>query len=223
MSARVVIACRVMQEELTEALNGDARVEVIYLDQALHRTPQKMAALVQEQIDKVSGRASEIVLSYGLCSNGIAGVVARDQGLVIPRCHDCIALLMGSLTEYKKRFEERPGTYYLSRGWLAEKKDPLSIVEGEYTERVGREAAVWVMQEELKHYTHISLIRCGKTEMGPLIERARQNAEFFGKEYEEIHGNFGFFERILFEPCDGEDFLVVPPGGLITQEMFMSE
>jgi hypothetical protein len=182
-----------------------------------------MAVLVQEQIDKAAAaHASEIVLSYGLCSNGIAGVVAREQGLVIPRCHDCIALLMGSRREYERRFDERPGTYYLSRGWLAEKKDPLSIVEGEYTERVGRETAIWVMQEELKHYTHISLIRCGRADIGPLIERARQNAEFFGKEYEEIQGNPELFERILHGVCDGEDFLIVPPGGVITQEMFMS-
>jgi len=143
--------------------------------------------------------------------------------LIIPKCHDCIALLLGSREEYERRFNERPGTYYLSRGWLAEKKDPLGAVEGEYTVRVGREAAIWCMQEELKHYTHISLIRCGRADMGPHIERAKQNAEFFGKQYEEIQGSLGLLKRILHGTCDGEDFLIIPPGGVVTQEMFMGE
>ena len=42
--------------------------------------------------------------------------------LVIPRAHDCITLFLGSKERYTKRFEESPGTYYYSSGWI-ERKD----------------------------------------------------------------------------------------------------
>jgi hypothetical protein len=218
---RVVIACRVIQTELDEARADDPDIEVIYLDQALHMTPGKMSALIQEQIDKVSAGADQIILGYGLCSNGIAGIRAAKQGLIVPRAHDCIALLLGSCNAYNARFARRPGTYYLSRGWLAEHKDPIGITEGEYTVRVGRETAIWAMAEQLKHYTHITLIKTGNIDR-ELIRRARLNAEFFGKQYDEISGSLDYFKKLVAGPYDKADFFLIPPGAVIDQGPWFS-
>ena len=46
----VIIACRVMVPELEKARDQDSGVEIRYLDQGLHRTPDKMAGLIQAQI-----------------------------------------------------------------------------------------------------------------------------------------------------------------------------
>ena len=73
-----------------------------------------MPGLIQEQIDQVAEYASQIVLGYGLCSNGIVGVTARNQGLIVLRCHDCIKLFLGSPAVYSEAIKERPGTYYLT-------------------------------------------------------------------------------------------------------------
>ena len=108
---RVVIACRVMEPELNRVLaEGGEGAEIIYLDQALHRTPAKLISQLQEKIDQVARRASRIVLGYGLCSNGVVGVTARQQGLLIPRCHDCIALFLGSPNRHLDIFRKKPGT-----------------------------------------------------------------------------------------------------------------
>lgn len=69
----VLVACRVMEPELEAARGGEDGVEIRYLDQGLHRTPQKMAAAIQEQVDQAAVYASRIVVGYGLCSNGIVG------------------------------------------------------------------------------------------------------------------------------------------------------
>lgn len=78
----MVIACRIMEPELTHArlelTEGDEDLEILYLDQLLHRTPGKLLSLVQEKIDQVAPSVSRIVLGYGLCSNGIIGVTARQ-------------------------------------------------------------------------------------------------------------------------------------------------
>jgi hypothetical protein len=218
---QVVIACRVMEPELNQALaEGAEDVEIFYLDQALHRTPAKLLGLVQEKIDHVSPTASRIVLGYGLCSNGVVGVTARRQGLLIPRCHDCIALFLGSPSRYQEVFREKPGTYYLTPGWVAEKKDPLGILE-EYVPRYGRETAQWVIEEELKHYTHIALIDTGVEVMAPIRARAMENAAVLKKQYEEIPGSLDYFRELLHGPYKEEKFLHLRVGEQFTQEMFL--
>jgi hypothetical protein len=211
-----------MEPELERIGAGDGGVEIRYLDQGLHRVPQKMADQVQAHIDAAAPYAGRIVLGYGLCSNGIVGVTARQQGLVVPRAHDCISLFFGSVDAYKKVFDARPGTYYLTPGWIAEKKDPLGILE-EYLPKYGEETSRWVMDEELKHYTHIVLIDTGVRDLAPLRERARHNARFFGKAYEEVQGSPEYFEKLVRGPYTAEDFFFLAPGEQVTQELYLAE
>jgi len=81
------------------------------------------------------------------------------------------------------------------------------------------------MQEELKNYTHIALISSGLTDIEACRQRAKENAEFFGKQYLEIQGNLDYFKKMIEAGTadDGvcpDDFVCVPPGLRITQEMF---
>lgn len=223
----VILACSVMRTEIEEVLPPDKEVEVRYLEQALHRTPHLMPGRLQAEIDQVSGYAGRIVLGYGLCSNGIVGVAARRQRLIVPRCHDCITLFLGSRASYDELFQKIPGTYYLTPGWIEEKKDPLSIVEFEYTPRVGSETAIWAMREELKHYTHIALISSGLTDIEPYRRRARENAVFFRKKYLELTGTLDYFRKMvcpeLLEKGEVPDgFVSIAEGEQLTQEMFLS-
>ncbi|MBM4314126.1 MAG: DUF1638 domain-containing protein [Deltaproteobacteria bacterium] len=216
----VVVACRVMKPELEQVrAETGGPAEILYLDQALHRTPAKLLGRLQEKIDEAAERASQIVLGYGLCSNGVVGITARRQGLVMPRCHDCIALFLGSPARYDRVFRDQPGTYYLTPGWIAEKKDPLGIME-ENEARFDRETALWVLEEEFRHYTRICLIDTGVGEMAPLRARARQNAEFLKKRYEEIPGSLDYFREIVQGPHGGDKFLRIGPGEAFRQEMF---
>ena len=218
----VIIACRIMEPELAHLLSekngGDEGTDILYLEQALHRTPAKLLGQLQEQIDQVARTASRIVLGYGLCAKGIAGVTVAEPELIIPRCHDCIALFLGSPNRHLELFREKPGTYYLTPGWVAEKKDPLGILE-EYVPQYGRETAQWVIEEELKHYTHIALIDTGVEEMAPLRARAMENAAVLKKQYEEIPGSLDYFRELLRGPYTEEKFLRLRPGEKFTQEM----
>jgi hypothetical protein len=221
LPARGVIACRIMEPELEHVRQGRNRIDIRYLDQGLHRTPQKMAQLIQEQIDEMAERVDLVILGYGLCSNGIVGVTARKQDLLVPRCHDCIGFFLGSPSAYEQAFRERPGTYYLTPGWIAEKKDPLGIVEEDYTPKFGRDTALWVMREELKHYTHIALVYTGVGELGPMRERAQENARVFEMTYIEIPGSLEFFGKLLWGPYTEEAFFRLHPGESVTQGVFL--
>lgn len=218
---RVIIACRVMEPELARVLEEerDEGVEIVYLDQALHRTPTKLLGQLQEKIDRYTQTAERIILGYGLCSNGVVGARAERQELVIPRCHDCIALFLGSPSRYQEVFHQKPGTYYLTPGWIAEKKDPLGIME-ENMAKFDRETAEWVMEEELRHYTHIALIDTGVEAMGTLRQRAMENAAVLKKQYEEIPGSLDYFRAIVRGPYSPDHFLRIRSGEALTQEMF---
>ncbi len=217
-----VIACEIMKAEIEAAKEGDDRIRTFYLDQGLHRTPSLMAGRIQEIVARVDGIVDCVVLGYGLCSNGIVGVGAGLQEMVVPRCHDCIGFFLGSPQAYLDDFHSRPGSYYLTPGWIAERKDPLSIIEDEYVPRYGRETAEWAKKEELKHYTHIVLVDTGVADLAPMREIGRKNAAFFGMSYLEIQGrSTEFFNRLVRGPYPQDEFITIPPGGEITQALFI--
>jgi hypothetical protein len=214
----LVIACNVMKEELLR-FQGEG-VSFIFLEQSLHRTPQKMAPIIQEEIDRADDWSDDfIVLSYGLCSNGILGVRSNRHPLVIPRIHDCISLFLGSGERYLEEHRKEPGTYYLTRGWIEEGKSPLGIFE-EYCQRFKREMAEWAIREELKNYSRIALVDSGVGLAEKHRAHARENARFLNLKYEELGGSLEFFAR-MFHPPWGRDFIILPPGHAVTQDLFL--
>jgi hypothetical protein len=218
---RILIACRIFEPELEMLRIPKSNIEIRYLDQGLHRYPHKMPSLVQDQIDQVAVHAGQVVLGYGLCSNGIAGVTAGKTGLIVPRCHDCIAFFLGSCSAYRAALKKRPGTYYLTAGWIREGQDPLGIIENDYTPRLGRKMAVWGMKEELKNYSHFVFINTGAGNEEDLRQRALENASFFNKNFLEIQGDLGYLKKLLYGPYSNEDFISIKAGERIEQKMFL--
>ena len=217
-----LVACEVIKPELESAITGCSGLRTFYLRQSLHRTPKSMPGMIQEIIDQITGTVQRIVLGYGLCSNGIVGVTARREEIIVPRCHDCISFFLGSPQSYLEDFRSRPGSYYLTPGWILEGKDPLHIMTDEYYPRYGEETSEWAMKEELKHYTHIVLIDTGHTDIRPLRSIGRENASYFGLEYLEIPGkSLEFFNSLIKGPYDDETFIVLKPGEQVEQNLFL--
>jgi hypothetical protein len=217
---RVVFACRCFRPELESLRRPDTPVRVEYLSQNLHRTPDRLTQALQRAIDSVGTSASEVVLGYGLCSNGVVGLRSERQTLVIPRAHDCISLLLGSRQAYREAFARRPGSYYLTPGWLELERDPLGTLEQDYVPRVGREDGEWTLREELKHYTHIVYLRSKEQANAQHRARAAANARFFAKELDEIEASMSYLQRLLDGPHEPPDFIAISPGETVTQAAF---
>jgi Protein of unknown function (DUF1638) len=218
---RVVIACKVMEPEIASLTQDMDYIRPIYMASSLHHTPDTMPERIGEQIHAAASYASQIVLGYGLCSNGVVGLKAPQQGLIIPRVHDCISLFLGSGDLYQELFNKRPGTYYLTPGWIAERSDPLGYLEDSYVPKMGRERAEWGLKEELKHYTHITLINTDAADMAPLRKIAQENADFLDMAYEEVPGSSSYFSKILFGPYTDADFVCLEPGAVMQQDMIV--
>ena len=218
---RTIIACGSIKPEL-EHFNIDTdTVKLNFLAQNLHRKPETMPAVIQKAIDRHSPGNDEIVLGYGLCSNGVVGVKAPEQGVYIPKVHDCISFYLGSGKKYTELFSQRPGTYYLTRSWLNNGMDPLGLVENEYTRRVGREMADITMETELKNYTHIAFVNTFDSDNEYYRNRAKKNAEYFNKKYIEYPVKEDFFKKILFGPYEKPDFIYIKPGEIVKQKTLL--
>ena len=211
----VIIACSVLKYELTKV--GSPGVQFEFLEQGLHRTPNKMPLAIQEKIRQIGEKADYILLGYGLCGNGIVGVKAERQPLVIPKAHDCISLWLGSIEAHREEHAKASGTYYLTKGWFEEAKPPLVSFE-ENIQRFGLEDAKWIANEEFKNYTRIALIDTGAYEIDAYRAHAQANADFLGIAYEEVKGSLNFFRKMVKGKWGEDDFIILKPGEYVTSE-----
>jgi hypothetical protein len=222
----VLLACAVMRDLVRPHLD-DAPVDTIYMDFGLHETPKRMAPALQKELDAIE-EPSLVLVGYGLCGTGIVGIEAKRHTLVIPRTHDCIAILLGSHQEYMKTMGESPGTYYLTKGWLEAGTDPLKEYES-YVERYGQETADMVMDTMYRNYTQICLVSHSEEDLAENRERAQVVASFcqerWGMEYNERVGSDALIAKLLNAPRHldllGDEFVVIAPGGKVTMEPFL--
>ncbi len=211
-----VIACQTVEAELRPLLPPDATY--IVLEQGLHRTPDKLREELQKAIDGLD--VDEILLGYGLCGTGVAGLHSSRARLVVPRVDDCISLLLGSFERYREEFEREPGTYWFSQGWIDHSLDPYKEYQ-RCVDKYGEETARWVANEMMKGYHRTALIDTGVCPVPRLREYARQFADFFDLEYGEATGTDDLLRELLSPERRVDRFVVVEPGQPITIDMFL--
>lgn len=192
-----------------------------YLPQGLHRTPGKMPAAIQEVLDGIGAEVETILLGYGLCSNGVVGVRSQTAALIMPRVHDCIALLLGSRERYEAEVAACPGTYYITPGWALYGTTSLSAYKNEYLPKYGEEDARYIARELLKNYSRVAVIDHGVGNMAAARAHAREFAEVFGLSYAEVPGSLDYVRRLVHGPWDNDDFVIVPPGTALSPTPFM--
>lgn len=222
----VVISCSVLENLLGQRL--PASVPAVWLDIMLHNTPKKLAATLQQSIDAIA-EPSTIILGYGLCGNGLVGVKSGVHTLIIPRTHDCVAIFLGSHQRYVQRFFASPNTYYLTKGWIDARDEPLADYQ-DLVKEFDEDSADYIFDMKYKHYRKICLVGFSQQELDDYRERARAVAEFMDKRFggvvlEETLGSTALIEALVKRPArvgdTDEEFVVIPPGGEISMEVFM--
>jgi hypothetical protein len=206
----IVVACKVFQGLIEYHLPVELKDQITFLDYGLHQVPKKLTEAVQETIDGIE-EPSRILLGYGLCGNGLNGIEARQHTLIIPRADDCIAILLGSYQAYLAEFNDNPGTYYLTKGWLESGSDPLKQYH-QTVEKYGLETGEWIMDQQYMHYKRLVLVAHTQEDLEIYRPRAKEVAKFCERWDTDANSN-------LFE--SNEHFILVPPGGVIQQSQFL--
>ncbi|MDR1656002.1 MAG: DUF1638 domain-containing protein [Deltaproteobacteria bacterium] len=214
-----IVACDVIRKEL-EAAAANRDVLLHFLPYSLHSTPSEMGNRIKEGIAAVKAMgAGPLALGYGLCSNGVVGV-ENDGPLVMPRCHDCIGMLLGSPKRYFEMFRQFPGTYFLTDGWIRNQADPLSSVEIKYTPRIGEKKAFRGMSLELANYKTFCFVNTGVGNLESIKARTKENCRIFGKEYLEVDSGIEYFRALVDGPHGEEEFISLSGGQKIISDYF---
>lgn len=231
------IACEILTRECCRAIQNSPHSVFLDMQQFnLHIEPDKLRSTVQQAIDAVpAGKYDYILLAYGLCSRGTAGIEARDTPIIIPRAHDCITLLLGSRERYQEEFTKHPGTYYFSAGWVErnEGDDRQGIMEAvkdiqeqerykEYVEKFGEENAQFLIEQEhlwLDNYNRAAFIDGGVGDISSYRDFTKRFAEGHDWKYEEVTGDTRLVDRLFNGDWDDDEFLIVQPGQRIVDEI----
>lgn len=219
--SKVLLACEVLEDYLRPLLADGT--PATFFDFGLHDQPARMQPALQERLDAIC-EPSTVLIGYGLCGNGVVGLEAGPHTLVLPKAHDCIGMTFGSSEARAAEAAAHPGTYYLTRGWIGTGNDPLEQYES-FVERYGREKADRVVDALYGAYERVCLMAFTAEEMAAVRPRAAPIVRFFQEkfqlDYVERIGDKRFIERLMDErPKNPAEFVVVPPGGVVTQQMF---
>jgi len=226
-----LISCEVLYREMCFTVaRSPHQVDVEFLPKGLHDLgSDRMRRTLQECVDRVDPRQFDAVLmGYALCGNGLVGLSARTVPIVIPRAHDCIALLMGSRQKYQEYFDANPGVYFRSTGWL-ERGGNLEQVFHDRT-GVGHSLPELILQygedngrylyEQLtaykRTYRQITFIETGLEAGGTFEQSAREEAAQKTWKFEKVSGSLRLFEKLVSGDWPDDDFLLVRPGWRVT-------
>jgi len=224
-----LIACQVFTRELCSAIAASPHeVDVTWLPKGLHSIDSAlMRERVQFVVDGVDAHNYDaILLGYGLCNMGLAGVVARELPLVLPKAHDCITLLLGSRDRYLEQFTDEPGSYFLSSGWIErsgreeelhqlsiEKRSGLDLDHDQLVARYGADNAAYLAEVlgQTGHYRRIAFIAMGVEPDERFANEAHRRAAARGWRYDRLAGDMSLLRRLVDGDWD-DDFLLVEPG-----------
>jgi hypothetical protein len=224
-----LLCCEVFFREVCLlAANSPHTIDVAFLPKGLHDLGvERMVPRLQEQIDAQSGEDYDaIVMVYGLCNNGIVGLEARYTRLVFARAHDCITLFMGDRRRYIELFNEHPGTYYRTTGWIEHadstgageetvfQKLGLAMRYEELVQKYGEDNAQYIWEtlgDKTQNYDRLTYIHMGLECEAPFRERALREAEERGWAFVEIEGSMELLRKAVLGEWD-EDFVIVEPG-----------
>ncbi len=216
-----VISCAVLERELGLCASRSKNdIELLFLEQGLHNTPDELRRRVQEAIDQPDSQVFEaIILGYGLCSRGVVGLKSAKTKLVVPRGHDCITLLLGSKEWYREYFDAHPGVYWYSPGWIEHNDQPsqerYAKVLAEYTEKYGQDNAEYLMEVEqswVSNYKRATYVGWDWPDSQEQKDFTQRCAKELGWEYDELLGQSGLLQRLLDGDWQPDEVLVLEPG-----------
>jgi hypothetical protein len=226
------IICQVFTREMEAVCSRSPNaVDVEIVTMGLHDLGALMRPHLQERVDAADSCGYDaILLSYGLCGRGTEGLRAAKTPLVLPRVHDCIGLLMGSRQRYQEYFENHPGVYYRSPGWI-EFQNPGSALEpasaaskrvlgerrslDQLIAQYGEENGRYLFEQFTayhRRYSGLTYISTGVEGDAGFRDQARREAETHGWAFNEFEGSLRLLQRLVNGDWDEADFLIVPPG-----------
>lgn len=214
---RTLISCAMLADEVNHILKQtNTALPVIWIERGLHNTPKKLNQILQKHINQLQDQ-DEILLTFGLCGNGTAGLISKHALLRLPRFDDCINQLLCQKPRTKRKQTETDAIY-LTRGWTLDKEAILQQYEL-LSEQYDSEMRDIIFQTMYAGYHTLSVIDTGCYDTKPVEQYADKASRYLGFNRKTVSGNITTLEHLI---CGTEDsnILTLAPGEPITASLF---
>ncbi|MCX6895364.1 MAG: DUF1638 domain-containing protein [Verrucomicrobia bacterium] len=217
-----LLVCRVFEREIALHTQGAEHLaEIRWFEVGLHDRPDQLRATLQAALTDIEARddIEAVVLAYGLCGLGTAGLRVTRHRLVIPRAHDCITVFMGSKEAYAAQQQRCPSCYYYTPGWNRERRVPgpdrLEKIRAELLQKFDADDVDYLLETERAQWaTHdtVTYIDLGTDDAETEAAYARRCAEWLGWKFEHQHGDPALLRDLLWGNWDAARFQIIAPG-----------
>jgi len=222
LSRMALLACRVFEREIA-LVARDAKhiVETRWFEVGLHDNPDHLRATLQAELDSIEARddIEAVVLAYGLCGRGPAGLQPRRRRLIIPRAHDCMTVFMGSKEAYAEHQRTCPTCFYYTPGWNRERRVPgpekIAALRAESERKFDADDVEFLVETEREQWAQhntATYLDLGTEDAEAEAEYARRCAEWLGWKFERIRGDARLLRDLLWGNWDAARFQIVEPG-----------
>ena len=217
-----VLACSVFEREIAlHTRNATHLAEIRFFEMGLHDHPDRLRAILQDNLTALEARTDieAVVLVYGLCGRGTAGLRPARHPLVIARAHDCITLFMGSKEAYAEHQARCPGCYYYTPGWNRGRRVPgpekLEAIRTEWSTRFDPDEVEYLVateREQWAAHNTATYLHLGTDDAEAEADYARRCADWLGWRFEALGGDPGLLRDLLWGRWDTDRFQRVNPG-----------
>jgi hypothetical protein len=215
MNRYIMLACRNIQSELMAAVKASgARFPILFIPKETHLVPDNLRTNLQSVIDSLEN-VDYILLPMGRCGNGTLGLVSKNASLVLPKCSDCIDLLLSGehLNPARPQY-----SYFLTEGWLG---SPSSI-DGEYSytiNKYGTKTGKSIIRMIYHNYKYFTLVDTRAYDLEAAKEKIMPLAEMTGMTINRMDGPCGVLAKLVKLEFDS-NFAVIPPGEPVGENHF---
>jgi len=217
-----LLACRVFEREIAlHAADAKHIAKTRFFEVGLHDRPDDLRAALQAALCEMERRddIEAVVLAYGLCGRGTAGLRPLRHKLVIPRAHDCVTVFMGSKETYAEHQRRCPTCYFYTPGWNRELRVPgpeqLEAKRAEFQKKFDPEDVEFLLETEREQwalYDTATYIDLGTDDAAAQAEYARRCADWLGWKFERMRGDPALLRDLLWGNWDSERFQIIEPG-----------
>ena len=217
-----LLACSVFEYEIAlHAADAKHILETRFFEMGLHDRPDQLRAVLQENLDDLDARTDieTVVLAYGLCGRGTAGLRPLHNKLVIPRAHDCITVFMGSKEGYAEHQRRCPTCYYYTPGWNRARRVPgpekLAAMRAELAAKFELDDVEFLIEterEQMAMHDTATYLDLGTSDAQAEADYARKCADWLGWKFEHRCGDPKLLRDLLWGNWDAERFQIIEPG-----------
>lgn len=213
----MMLACPTLRREITAIMSEEGlHYPVFYVPDELHLIPDKLKSFLCDFIPRLVN-VDYLLLPMGQCGNGTLGVPSGNTTLVLPRCEDCISLLLSD--QCLSKVTRPKYSYFFTDSWL----DFKSSIVNEYNYTVGKygqKTADRIMRTIYAHYKHFYYVDTGCGDYDVSVEKLAPLAETVDMDILRLSAPFGVLRKMLRLDFD-DDFILIPPGSQIEFDMFL--